>query len=591
MAETAAAAATASTAAWWAYLAWVGAALLLLVVGYEWARGRFAAEGFTDGAADAPAFFARRLPRRVDVGPAGPGSTGGEEAGWVRDPRFFNGYADVQGLGYAGDFCRVVQQPGNPGSRVFACALAGTEGLDSLSYRTGSQRGGTRFSRDDYMADVGDGKAAYCRVLKTAAAPSDAWAASCIRPGLTRFAPPAGSGTDSGAAGGAASASPVDAAGAPPDASEVADADPPAAVSDLLFMYEGLMLWYRLIDDVADYAGNTKAALAGGAGLNQAAPKHDPDGSCEGLALNAVTDATADPTKGTTDQFVRLGEAGSGAGGGMAFSDAVKPRDMRAFAFYVKFDAFTQNARVFDFGSGAGDGNVLISIEGTGNAGGGAGGGMAFSDAVKPRDMRAVRRRRGVRAAAARAVAAGVPAGAAAGAAGEPARRAAGAAGGAAARQPAAGRVGRAAAHHARARAERRAAGRVGARGGHGGRRGVAHAVVAGVRRRRAQVHAGQRPRAHGEPQHQQLPGPLQLGGGDGELRAARRALPRPPVRLPRVPHRHVGGQGAQDGAVGARVAAAARRRLARARRRRPADRRRAGARGRQRMTAPNLLG
>lgn len=41
---------------------------------------------------------------------------------------------------------------------------------------------------------------------------------------------------------------------------------------------------------------------------------------------------------------------------------------MRAISFCVKFDEFTNNAHILDFGNGAGNDNVWIGIVGRGNA-------------------------------------------------------------------------------------------------------------------------------------------------------------------------------------------------------------------------------
>lgn len=321
----------------WTWLAYVGAALLLAIVAYELLRGRMQTEGFTDGVLrDAPAFFARHLPRRVDVGPG----TLKEEDGYLRNARFAEGYVDLQRLGYEGDFCRVVEKPGDEGSRMLVCALAGTEGLDSMTYRTTSQRGGTLFSRDDYLRDVtGDGRASYCRIVPRRGGSSNGWEARCIRGGLTRF----------------------DEFGA----SEPVDASPPTPIADLLWFYEGVMAWYRFIDDGVDCTGNSRLALAGGAAVDEATPKRTPQAStpCKGLELNAVPDGGYLAVRRAADQFARLGENDA-----LEFDSRVKLRDLRALSLWVRFDEFTNNAHVLDFGNGAGLDNVWLGIEGRGNA-------------------------------------------------------------------------------------------------------------------------------------------------------------------------------------------------------------------------------
>ena len=51
----------------------------------------------------------------------------------------------------------------------------------------------------------------------------------------------------------------------------------------------------------------------------------------------------------------------------MDLEDKVTLRDLRGFSTWVKFDVFTNNARIFDFGNGAGHDNVFLGIEGKGN--------------------------------------------------------------------------------------------------------------------------------------------------------------------------------------------------------------------------------
>ena len=106
--------------------------LLLIIILWEYLRGKAFAEGFTDGVV--PEFFGRYFPRRYDIVPG----QQKEMDGWIRNPRYFEGYVDVQRLGYKGDFCRVVEKESMPESRIMACALAGQEGLDPYIYRTES---------------------------------------------------------------------------------------------------------------------------------------------------------------------------------------------------------------------------------------------------------------------------------------------------------------------------------------------------------------------------------------------------------------------------------------------------------------------
>lgn len=303
--------------------------LLFLIVGYEWLRGRMFAEGFTDGDKDIPEFFARYFPRRYDVVP-GQVREGG---GWVRNGRYTEAYVDVQRLGYKADFCRVVEKEGDPESRIVACALAGQEGLDSMTYRTDSARSGMRFGRDDYFRDVdGDRRDDYCRIVKTAKAPADTWESRCVLAGNTRFKQVAA-------------------------AAEVQDTEPPQEIADLLWFFEGVMVWYRWFDDMLDYAENTKLKLAGGVAIDET-PKRE---TTEGLGINRLLTG-GDAATQTAEQFLRIGENPR-----MEFDSVVDLRQLRAVSVWVYFDDFTNNARIFDFGNGAGKDNVLLGIQGRGN--------------------------------------------------------------------------------------------------------------------------------------------------------------------------------------------------------------------------------
>jgi hypothetical protein len=305
-------------------------AVLVVVAAYELFRRRLFSEGFTDGDA-VPTFFGKYFPRRYDVVP---GQTD-EGDGWVRNPRYFEGYVDVQKLGYAADFCRVVEKKGMPETRMVACALGGQEGLDSLTFRTDSSRAGMRFSRDDYFRDVnGDGREDYGRILKVSEAPNDRWEARAVLAGLTRFK----------------------------QSAEVPDNSPPPHIKDLLWFFEDIMVWYRWFDDMVDSAENTQLAIAGGAAVKEAVRPL----TTTGLALNRIEsvlmplDGDAPVTAST--QFLKIGENPK-----LEFENVVQLRQLRGVCVWAYFDEFTNNARIFDFGNGAGKDNVLLGIEGRGN--------------------------------------------------------------------------------------------------------------------------------------------------------------------------------------------------------------------------------
>ena len=288
--------------------------LLIIIVVWEWLRDKAFTEGFTDGIV--PQFFNKYFPRRYDVVPGQIEETDG----WLRNTRYFEGYVDLQRLGYKADFCRVIEKDGSPDSRILACALAGQEGLDSFVYRTDSARSGMRFSRDDYFRDINnDGRDDYCRILKVS---PDTWEARGVLAGISRFK----------------------------QSSEMTDNNPPLHISDLLWFFEGIMVWYRLFDDMIDYAENTQIKTAGNPEIfiDKSISKHTRTG---GLVLDGV------------EQFVKIGENSR-----LEFDNIVPMRQLRAISVWVRFDEFTNNARIFDFGNGAGKDNIFLGIEGRGNS-------------------------------------------------------------------------------------------------------------------------------------------------------------------------------------------------------------------------------
>jgi hypothetical protein len=309
----------------WEWMIYTALFLLLIIVLYEWMNGSMVQEGFTDGT-HIPEFFGRFFPKRYDIVPGQQRETDG----WVRNPRYFEGYVDVQRLGYKADFCRVVEKEDDPESRIMTCARAGQEGLDSFTFRTDSARSGMRFSRDDYFRDVdGDKRDDYCRIVKVRNAPHDAWESRCVLSGLTRFK----------------------------QGSDVQDTEPPAHISDLLWFYEGIMVWYRWFDDMLDYGENTQVQIAGGMKIDEEPKKV----LTEGLPFNRLPSVDAN-LAAPSDQYIRIGEDSR-----LTFDSVVQLTELRAVSVWVKFDEFTNNARIFDFGNGAGKDNVFLGIMGRGN--------------------------------------------------------------------------------------------------------------------------------------------------------------------------------------------------------------------------------
>ena len=249
---------------------YVGIACLILlsILVYELYKGQKPVEGFTSK----ESYFASYYPKRSDVVP---GQVIEPDTGLIRDLRYKEQYVDVQKIGAKSDLCRVLSIDQDPGSMIMACALAGTDGTPSTSYRTKSKAEGFKFSRDDYFRDVNrDGRDDYCRILKVSPAPKDRWEPVCAIASVQGFLK-----------------------------KEQTDSEPPENIVDLLWFYEGIMIWYRFKDDLLDYSGNTHLK-------STAKMKIDEDPTrivTEGVQLNKIYNLEKPPP---ADQFIRIGENG-----------------------------------------------------------------------------------------------------------------------------------------------------------------------------------------------------------------------------------------------------------------------------------------
>ena len=255
--------------------------------------------------------FAQAFKRRSDVGPIkeGPG-------GFTADKRYYADYTDVQGIGVPNDYCRVVFPSGAPESEsFFACALAGTDGLSTVEYRSKAVKDGFALSRDDYMRNITpNGRQAYCRIIKNGAE----FMPMCVLPGLNGF-----------------------------DGPDMLDTEAPDDIKTLVDFYRDARMWLRFSDDMLDYAKKgTILQVAGGA----AVPEAPRPTISSGLHLNGI------------DQFIRLGDSRD-----LSLGNSGSLRSVRAFSLWVKFDEFTNNAHIFDFGDGAGKNNVFLGILGKGD--------------------------------------------------------------------------------------------------------------------------------------------------------------------------------------------------------------------------------
>jgi len=296
---------------------------LLCIVLYELFKDRkYSLEGFSS---NSQSYMDKFYPKRSDIVPGNVK----DESPWVRDLRYKDEYVDIQKLGHKSDLCRVVVKPGDPGSAMLACGLAGTDGVSSLTYHSKSKADGLKLGRDDYYKDVNsDSRDDYCRIIKVKDAPDDLWESWCVVAGLDSFVP-----------------------------QEIRDSSPPETIKDMLWFYDGIMVWYRFKDDLLDYGENTHLALAGDIKIDENPRKPKTDG----IQLNPVRkNQIYEPP--VADQYIRIGENND-----LEVEEKLELRQLRAFSFWVHFDMFSNNARIFDFGNGAGHDNIFIGIEGKGN--------------------------------------------------------------------------------------------------------------------------------------------------------------------------------------------------------------------------------
>lgn len=265
--------------------------------------------------------------KRQDIGPVADGWSV-DEAGYVRDLRYREQFVDVQGFGTATDFCRAVARKGDPDSLQIACALGTRDGLDTLEYRSRTRKEGFRFSRDDYWRDVtGDGRQDYCRILRDEE--TGEWFASCATSGLNGIGP-----------------------------REVRDSAPPPAIRQLLEAYDGVMAWYRFHDDAVDYAEKTTLELRGRTEI----PTQIGLTKSRGLQLNrwplAAQEAREKPRP--IEDEVHWGEPGT-----LALDQDVKPSEIRGVSFWVWWDAWTTEPRVWSSEDG-GKHRVWIGVDSSG---------------------------------------------------------------------------------------------------------------------------------------------------------------------------------------------------------------------------------
>lgn len=282
-------------------------AIVLLLIIETWAPS-ITLEGFKTLTAPT-SYWAGLVAPRYDIGPDQ------EDFNFIRDPRYFNDYADVTRIGVNYDFCRMVAPVDDKTNYFFACALAGTENLSSTKFRTDSVSDGFRISTDDYMRDInGDGRDDYCRILK--------WRDGSYQPVCAKA-------TDLGF-----------------DTREIVDSDPPEAIQTLLQFYQGCVIWLRFYGNLLDTVENVKVQTSGNLAVDET-PRRD---STEGQRFDGI------------NQFLRLSDTSD-----LSLGMKVPLRSIRAWHVWVKFDEFTNNAKIFDFGNGSAKSNVFLGLYGKGD--------------------------------------------------------------------------------------------------------------------------------------------------------------------------------------------------------------------------------
>jgi hypothetical protein len=259
-----------------------------------------------------PNILTAAFEKRSDIGPFS------EEDGYKSDPRFFADFMDVQRLGEQKDYCRMVFPDGaKEDESFFACALAGTNGLTSIAYRTKSVKDGFKRSRDDYINRVrNDGRDAYCRILKML---DTSYQPVCVAADDTQFG-----------------------------STDFLDSNPPSEILTLIDFYNGCRMWLRFRDDMIDYVSTSTIIQTANNPIMLAIPRPP---KTRGLELNGK------------DQFIRLGDNSD-----LSFGNEGSLRSVRAFSTWVRFNEFTNNAHIFDFGDGPGKNNVFLGILGKGDA-------------------------------------------------------------------------------------------------------------------------------------------------------------------------------------------------------------------------------
>jgi hypothetical protein len=280
-------------------------------------------------------------PQRSDIGLSTDGW--GEDTGYQRDLRFTEAWVDLQGTGNMIDFCRAVQRTNQPDSRRMTCALGLRDGMSNREWAGPSTEEGFKWSRDDYWRPpASKGKrTAYCRILKDSQPDSKVkdtgeFASFCAVAGMDGFR-----------------------------AGDERDTSPPPAIQSLLRAYQNALLWWRWQDDDGDYVDNAVYERHGepippseGAPLRTTAAR--------GFQFNrwSTADQQSLTPKPPLTDYLRWGEAGV-----LSLDQIIPPRQIRAFAAWIWWDAVEAGAAIWESTNGGSNGKkelVRLFAEGGG---------------------------------------------------------------------------------------------------------------------------------------------------------------------------------------------------------------------------------
>jgi hypothetical protein len=147
---------------------------------------------------------------------------------------------------------------------------------------------------------TGDGKADYCAIVKMSAS---SWEARCYRALNTEF-----------------------------DTVMKFDPDPPKDMADILEFYQGIMFWFRFIDDMKDYADNLTMFTAGNMSIEEAEVKPLPSQLLDGSESRLTNlDERVQITRGVHFNGMGFTETGVGDVGAEPAVDAVTVVDDAEF--------------------------------------------------------------------------------------------------------------------------------------------------------------------------------------------------------------------------------------------------------------------